>query len=116
MNNVSTLKGTIGHIETINGAKGPFTTIALYVSESRGKDAEGNKQYKESRFDLVAFNGVRDAIAEAGLKVGDFVEFSGALELRDRTIGDTNVKVPQVRIRKHKLLKAAGEKTEGEAA
>jgi len=106
MNNVTTLKGTIGHIETINGEKGPFTAVTLYVNESRGKNEAGEKQYKETRFNLVAFNGARDALAEDGVKVGDFVELSGALELRDATIGDVSFKQPTVRIRKHKMLKA----------
>jgi hypothetical protein len=112
MNNVTTLKGNIGSIKSIEGSNGEFLAIRLAVTESRGKDAEP----KQDWYDLVAFNGAKEQIEADGLKVGDFVEFSGALELRDRTIGDVNVKQAQVRIRKHTLLKAAGEKTEGEAA
>jgi len=112
MNNVSTLKGNIGAIKAIPTDNGEFLAIRLSVTESRGKDAAA----KQDWYDLVAFNGAKEKIEEDGLKVGDFVEFTGALELRDRVIGDITVKQAQVRIRKHTLLKAAGEKTEGEAA
>jgi len=106
MDNVNTLKGTIGHIKPVTTEKGDFLSLSLYVSESRGKDAEGKKQYNTTRFDLVAFNKAKTDIEEAGLAVGDFVEFTGALELRDAKIGDVTFKQPSVRIRKHKLLKA----------
>jgi hypothetical protein len=106
MNNVTTLKGTIGHIKPVAGPNGEFLSLSLYVSESRGKDAEGNKQYKTSRFDLVAFNKAKADIESADLAVGDFVEFSGALELRDAKIGDVAFKQPSIRVRKHKVLKA----------
>jgi len=108
MNNVSTLKGNIGAIKVIPSEKGDFLAIRLGVTESRG---EGNEP-KNDWYDLVAFNGAKEKIEADGLKVGDFVEFTGALELRDRVIEDITVKQAQIRIRKHTLLKAK----EGEAA
>ena len=97
MNNTFSLKGNIGAIETVAGAKGEFTSVALYVTESQGKDESGTKQTRTTIFQINAFNAAREQLAD--LNVGDFVELSGALDMT----ADYSIKL---RLRKAKMIKA----------
>ena len=96
-NNSFSLTGNIGAIETVAGTKGDFTSVALYVTESQGKNEAGEKQSRTTPFKIVAFNAAREQLAE--MKVGDFVELTGAMDMTK----DYSIKL---RLRKARMIKA----------
>ena len=96
-NNSFSLTGNIGAIETVAGTKGEFTSVALYVTESQGKDETGAKQTRKTIFQINAFNAAREQLAE--MKVGDFVELAGAMDMTE----DYSIKL---RLRKARMIKA----------